>query len=70
MNIKGLQRKAKEITKNEKTGKFNVEKDTVKVSEKKSWVFYQTSEVSIRMTGGTVMKSIHGRTKRHNMTMY
>ncbi len=55
MNIKGLQRKAKEITKNEKTGKFNRRKRFGKSIGKRS-PGYLINQVKYRfaLTGGTV----------------
>ena len=55
MNIKGLQRKAKEITKNEKTGKFNRRKRYGKSIGKRSpGYFINQVKYRFALTGGTV----------------
>ncbi|MBB6445232.1 hypothetical protein [Bacillus benzoevorans] len=55
MNIKALQRKAKEITKNEKTGKFNRRKRFGKSIGKRSpGYFINQVKYRFAMTGGTV----------------
>jgi hypothetical protein len=57
MNIKGFQKKAKEVTKNEKTGKFNRRKRFGKSIGKRSpGYFIKQAKYRFFITGGTVFE--------------